>query len=287
MPDVSSNPGDVWSTEYENYHETSKVYDNTRSPVGVEVMLGCFAASPRPLHEQTILDGGCGTGNYIAALQKQIGTLHGLDLNQGMLVQARDKFPRDASVHLLQGSLDCLPYREAMFDGMLCNQVVHHLSTGEEAEPFSRLRNVMAEAYRVLRSGGILVFNTSSHRQLRDGCWWADLIPAAVYKLARRFPRLAGMCSMLAEVGFCCEEPIVLVDEVLQGKRYLDPHGPFDKAYRDGDSTWSLTTAEELQSALARLQAMHDDGSIASYLHQREQLRHRVGQTTCVVARKP
>src|SRR5712691_5789699 len=116
-----------------------------------------------------------------------------------------------------------------MFDGMICNQVVHHLSTGEEAEPFSRLRTLMVEAYRVLRSGGILVFNTSSHRQLRDGYWWADLIPAAVHKIARRFPTLEGMCSMLAEVGFCCGEPIMLVDEVLQGKSYWDPHGPFDK----------------------------------------------------------
>src|SRR2546425_8772668 len=85
MPHVSSNPGDVWSTEYENYHETAKAYDDTRSPVGVEIILGCFASSPKALHEQTILDGGCGTGNYITAMQKQIRTMHGLDLNQGML----------------------------------------------------------------------------------------------------------------------------------------------------------------------------------------------------------
>ena len=287
MPDVSSNPGDVSSTEYENYNETSKAYDDTRSPVGVEVILGFFAASPKPLQEQTILDGGCGTGNYIAAMQRQIGTMHGVDLNKEMLVQARHKFPRAASVYLLRGNLDCLPYRDAMFDGMMCNQVVHHLSTGEEAEPFSRLRNLMAEAYRVLRSGGVLVFNTSSHRQLRDGYWWANLIPAAVAKIARRFPTLACMCTMLEEVGLSYEDLIVLVDEVLQGKGYWAPHGPFYKAYRDGDSTWSLTTAEELQNAMTRLQAMHDDGSIGSYLQQREQLRHRVGQTTCVVARKP
>ena len=287
MPDVSSNPRDVWSTEYENYSETSKAYDDTRSPVGVVVMLNCFASSPKPLHEQTILDGGCGTGNYIAAMQQHIGTIHGLDLNKEMLVQARHKLLHAASVHLLQGSLDCLPYREAMFDGMICNQVVHHLSTGVAAEPFAYLHKLMAEAYRVLCSGGVLVFNTSSHRQLRDGYWWADLIPAAVRQIVRRFPTLAGMGSMLAEVGFCCGDRVVLVDEVLQGKRYLDLYGPFSKAYRDGDSTWSLTTAEELQNALARLQAMHDDGSIVSYLRQREQLRHRVGQTTCVVARKP
>jgi SAM-dependent methyltransferase len=232
------------------------------------------------------LDGGCGTGNYIAAVKDKVGTMHGLDLNAGMLVQARNKFRRDTSVHVLQGSLDRLPYRDAMFDGMMCNQVMHHLSTGEGAEPCAQLRHLMAEAYRVLRPGGVLVCNTSSHRQLRDGFWWADLIPEAVNNIAQRLPTLDGLRSLLEAVGFCVGGIIVPVHEVLQGNKYLDPQGPRDKAYRDGDSTWSLTTEEELQNALARLQAMHDDGSIASYLQQREQRRHEIGQTTCVFARK-
>ncbi len=286
MPDASSHPEYVRSSEFENYTETSKAYDDTRRPIGVEVILGCFASSPRPLQVQTILDGGCGTGNYIAAVKNKVGTMHGLDLNAGMLVQARNKFRRDTSVHVLQGSLDRLPYRAAMFDGMMCNQVMHHLSSGEGTEPFAQLRHLLAEAYRVLRPGGVFVCNTSSHRQLRDGFWWADLIPEAVDKIAQRCPTLERIRSLLEVVGFGFGGMIVPLHEVLQGNKYLDPQGPLDKAYRDGDSTWSLTTEEELQNALVRLQAMHDEGSIASYLQQREQRRHEVGQTTCVFARK-
>ncbi|EDN71447.1 hypothetical protein BGP_5273 [Beggiatoa sp. PS] len=58
--------------EYENYHDTSKGYDNTRIPIGIEILLGCFASTPRPLPEQHILDGGCGNGNYIQALKKKL-----------------------------------------------------------------------------------------------------------------------------------------------------------------------------------------------------------------------
>lgn len=58
--------------EYEDYHDTSKGYDNTRIPIGIEILLGCFASTPRPLPEQHILDGGCGNGNYIQALKKKL-----------------------------------------------------------------------------------------------------------------------------------------------------------------------------------------------------------------------
>lgn len=286
MHHASSQPPDRWSTEYENYCETAQTYDDTRSPVGVACILRGFAALARPLHELTILDGGCGTGNYLAAMYTQIGTLHGLDVSQSMLARARHKLPSEAPVHLLRGSLECLPYGDAMFDGMMCNQVVHHLTGVADADPFTRLRHLLAEAYRVLRAGGVLVLNTSSHRQLRDGFWWADLIPTAVNNIARRFPTLTSLQRLVAKAGFDVAGCVVLVDEVLQGKNYLDPSGPFSKSYRAGDSTWSLTTADELQQALARLQGLHNDGSLGAYMQRREHLRRQVGQTTCVFARK-
>ncbi len=58
--------------EYENYHDTSKAYDNTRIAIGIEIFLGCLASTPRPLLEQNILDGGCGTGNSIQALKEKL-----------------------------------------------------------------------------------------------------------------------------------------------------------------------------------------------------------------------
>lgn len=286
MPNIPRMGVHTVSPEYENYNETSKSYDHTRHPAAIEVALGCFAMASRPLHKQKIMDAGCGTGNYIAAVKDKVGAVHGIDLNGGMLVQAQTKVGQEASVHLLQASLTHLPYQDAMFDGIMCNQVIHHLSTGEKTDPFLQLRLLMAEAYRVLRPEGVLVFNTSTHAQLHDGFWWADLIPEAVNKIARRLPTLDHMRSMLEAVGFHFGGIMVPLHEVLQGKNYLDPCGPLDKTYRDGDSTWSLASAEELQHALSRLQAMHDDDSVTTYLQQREQLRHQIGQTTCVFARK-
>ena len=276
----------VTSHDYEQYSETARAYDTTRRPVGQEVILRALATSSQPLQAQTILDGGCGTGHYLTALRPQLGVLHGMDCHWAMLTQARRKLSGTTAVHLVQGDLECLPYRDAMFDGMMCNQVLHHLRQETGTRRWLSLRHLFHEASRVMRAGGVLVVNTSSPQQLRDGFWWADLIPEAVHRVAQYFPTLADLDTLLQTAGFAHTACVPLLEDVLQGRQYLNPYGPFSKTYRDGDSTWSLTTTAQLQRALARLHAMHDTGSIWSYLQQREHLRHQVGQTTCIIARK-
>lgn len=273
--------------EFENYHETSKNYDNTRVPVGTDILLECFASSPCPLQDQTILDAGCGTGNYIRALDGKVGMLVGLEFNEGMLAQAREKFQNNSNIRLNLGSILNIPHPAESFDGIMCNQVLHHLCTDKACqENFSPVRRMLAEAYRVLRSQGVLVINTSTCQQLFDGFWWADLIPAAVDQMAKRFPSLELLVSILEETGFTYKGNIVPLDCVLQGENYLDPEGPLKASYRDGDSTWSLVTDKELEQALERVQAMNADGSMTCYLETRENLRRSIGQTTSVFARK-
>lgn len=273
--------------EYEDYQETSRNYDRTRVPIGAQIILGALASGPNPLPEQTVLDAGCGTGNYIDALRRHVGRLCGLELSEGMLAWACRKFDGDRSVRLDHGSVLELPYQHDMFDGMMCNQVIHHLgSDGADRDDFPEVRRLLSEAYRVLKPGAMFVISTSSHRQLRDGFWWADLIPAAVTRITQRYPSLPRLSSMLAEAGFAFEESIVPLNAVLQGTGYLDPKGPLSKAHRDGDSTWSLASEEELHRALDRLLKMNEDGSIADYLEGRERLRRDVGQTTFLVARR-
>ena len=274
------------SHDYEQYSETARTYDTTRRPVGLEVILRALAMSAHPLQAQTILDGGCGTGNYLAALHPQLGRLHGLDCHQAMLTHAHRKLAGTTTIYLVQGDLECLPYRDAVFDGMLCNQVLHHLRHETGTRRWRSLRHCFREAARVLRPGGVLVVNTSSPRQLRDGFWWADLIPEAVHQVAQRFPPLADVDALLQEAGFARAVCVPLLADVLQGPQYLNSYGPFSKTYRDGDSTWALVTSVQFQRALARLHALHTTGGIASYLAQREHLRHQVGQTTCLIARK-
>lgn len=275
----------VKQLEFENYHETSKSYDTTRVSIGQEILLGCFASTPRPLSEQIILDGGCGTGNYIEALKSKVATIHGLEFNEGMLRQCRQKFQADGNIHLTQGNLLHLPFEDNSFDGMMCNQVIHHLVTEENhSDKFLQLYQMMKEAYRVLHPQGVLVLNTCSHKQLLDGFWWADLIPEAMNRVSQHFPPLDIIASMFKEVGFHLRGTIVPVDAVLQGKNYLDEEGPLKKAYRDGDSTWSLATEEELETALERVRKMNADGTMKQYLEKRENLRRHIGQTTFIYA---
>lgn len=274
--------------EFENYQETSEKYDSTRIPVGVEVLLGCFASTPKPLSEQTLLDGGCGTGNYISALTNKIGQIHGLEYNSGMFSQVQGKFNGERNVHVTQGNLVSLPYESSTFDGMMCNQVLHHLVPETDTpDKFDTLQVMMREAYRVLKPQGVLVLNTCSHQQLIDGFWWADLIPNAIERVTKRYPSINRLTSIMQEAGFHCGGRVAPIDAVLQGEHYLDPTGPLKKSFRDGDSTWALATDEELKAAFERVHHMNADSSIAQYLAERESLRSQIGQTTFLYAYKP
>ncbi|MCK5000779.1 MAG: hypothetical protein KAS23_14655, partial [Anaerohalosphaera sp.] len=79
---------------------------------------------------------------------------------------------------------------------------------------------------------------------------------------------------------------IVPLHEVLQGQGYLDPEGPLKKTYRDGDSTWSLVSEEQLNAVSERVRTMNEQGTMTAYLEQREELRRDVGQATFVFGSK-
>ena len=204
---------------------------------------------------------------------------------------ASERFADDPNVQIEQGSITELPFADETFDGIVCNQVLHHLDQGEsddaDSAGFPNVQSFFREAFRVLRPNGVLVINTSSHQQHRDGFWWAALIPAAMDRMVPRFPSIDRFESISQQMGFVGFETTVPVDEVLQGEQYLNPEGPLSAAWRAGDSSWSLATEEELAQALDTVTSNLKDGSMAAFLEEREQLRAKIGQTTFVVVRKP
>ncbi|MDG1897818.1 MAG: methyltransferase domain-containing protein [Fuerstiella sp.] len=277
--------------EYEDYDSTSGSYDNTRVPIGLPIILDYLASTPTALSGQTVLDAGCGTGSCLSELRGRIGMLHGRELNAGMQQVAKKRFTDDPAVQIEQGSITELPFADETFDGILCNQVLHHLDRGQhddaDSADFPNVRSFFREASRVLRPHGVLVINTSSHQQHRDGFWWAALIPAAIDRMLIRFPSIDRLEKIFQQTGFVGFETTVPVDEVLQGENYLDPAGPLSAAWRAGDSSWSLTTDQELAHALDNVSAGLENGKMAAFLEEREQLRAKIGQTTFLVARKP
>jgi SAM-dependent methyltransferase len=280
-------------SQYANYALDSDSYDTTRISVGVDTILASLARTAIPLSQQVLLEAGCGTGNYLHALHPHVGSLSGIDFSEGMLTQARKKL--DEQVDLTCGSILDMAFQGEIFDGITCNQVIHHLEEGPTAanDPSARKPNqfpnvtrFIREAWRVLKPGGAFVINVTTHDQFRDGYWWAALIPTAVSCLICRMPDLDQLQQILTEAGFEIESVTPELDGILQGASYLDPQGPLKEAWRAGDSTWSLVAETELASAQLRVEQMNRDGTIQGWLDEREQNRLQIGQTTFVCGRK-
>lgn len=273
-------------SSYEDYHERSRSYDSTRRPVGLRLIHEIIEQQAGVFGAVTLLDAGCGTGNYLHALAGRIHRGIGVDLNEGMLDQARRKLGAAPHVALHRAGLESLPVASAAVHVVTCTQVLHHLDGPSAGRGFPMVRAALAELHRVLADGGALVINTSSHAQCRDGFWWAALIAEAMERLLPRFPDVVELESLLNAAGFDVVASFALRDEVLQGQAYFDPTGPLDADWRQGDSTWALVGDAELRAALERIRAMKRAGTLASWFEERERIRRRIGQTTHIVARK-
>ena len=264
---------------YENYTAVSVDYDRTRVPIGVEIILGCLASGARPLTSQRLLDAGCGTGSFTAALRPRVGAIDAVDMNPSMLDVARAKLDRvpGCPVSLHEAGIDALPFENARFDAVMVNQVLHHLPDSP-GDGWPALRRVLGELARVLRPGGVVTVNTCSHEQLRRGWWYAALIPEAVEAMRRRHADTDVLNGLLAEAGLVPRGRIVPSDAVMQGDAYFNGRGPLDPAWRRGDSLWSIVPESELAGALERIRALDEAGALDAFVAERDRLRPSIGQ---------
>ncbi len=273
-------------SSYENYTQKSRNYDKTREPVGTEISVGCFAHAPVPLDQTVILDAGCGTGNYARAMLDYAGRIEAVDMNPGMLEVAAQKLAeeRDESrISFHSARIDELPFEDEHFDGVMINQVLHHLPD-DATKGFPAHRRVFAEFARVLKPGGVLVVNTCSQEQLRHGYWHYSLIPEAADALRARYVPLDELVEILSDSGFAYRGRFAPVDAAVQGESYFDPRGPLSKEWRDGDSVWSLVAEDRLERTISRIQDLDERGELEAYMARNDALRPNIGQATVLFA---
>ncbi|MBE9555107.1 MAG: class I SAM-dependent methyltransferase [Proteobacteria bacterium] len=269
-------------SRYEDYATVSKFYDETRVPIGTDILLGCLGAAGVPLTEVRLLDAGCGTGAYSRAMLPHVGRVDSVDLNEGMLAVARAKLADEEAAGRIafhQGSIDALLFEDASFDAAMINQVLHHIEDGADPS-FPAHEAVIAEMHRVLRPGGVLVINMCTREQLSEGYWYYDLVPQARKACIRCHVPTERLQAMLTAAGFQPRAPEPVLDAVMQGKAYFDMTGPLSESWRKGDSFWALATDAQVKQAEARLREMQAAGTLEAWFHERDGRRKGVGQFT-------
>ena len=273
-------------SHYEQYDDTSRHYDRTRVAVGAEIILGCLARQGKPLAEMAVLDAGCGTGAYSQAIVGAVRRVEAMDMSQGMLDAARAKLAEPFAAGRIafhRGSITALAFADASLDGVMINQVLHHLPDRPE-DGCALHRRVFSEFARVLRPGGCLVVNSCSRAQLDGAYWYYELAPGAKSAMLAGFVALDMLEALLGDAGFSLGGRFVPVDAVCQGAAYFNGRGPLDKAWRDGDSFWALADEAELEAALATVRSLDEAGALEGFVADHDARRGEIGQITFLQA---
>lgn len=132
------------------YDRWSVVYDHDANPLPPLEEPIVHAAIGTVLGLSS-LDLGCGTGRHALWLADEGASVIAIDFSEGMLTEARRK-PGAERIDFREHDLhQPLPFSDEQFDVIISGLVLEHLED---------LPSFFAEAFRVLREGGIAVFST-------------------------------------------------------------------------------------------------------------------------------
>lgn len=188
--------------------------------------------------ETVVLDVGCGTGNYLVALERETGCRgYGIDPSEEMLARAR---PRSTILDFRQGSAETLDFADSSFDLVMSTDVIHHVHRTGGCPAYFR------EAYRVLRPGRKVCTVTDSEWVIMHRKPLTFYFPETVEKEVQRYPSMGTLQAMMEKAGF------TEIEEDLEEFQYelADIQAYRDKAF----SSLHLISEDAWQRGLARME---------------------------------
>jgi len=199
------------------------------------VFMSLLKAAPRD-PSASILEVGCGTGNYIIAMQEALGcACTGIDPSREMLARASK---RNSQIHISVGRAERLDFPEAAFNLVFSVDVIHHV---EDRTAYYR------EAFRVLKPGGRICTVTDSEDIIRARQPQSYYFPECVEPEVKRYPRIEDLRQMMAAAGFQS-----IYETRVEHRTTIQDIQPYrDKAF----SSLYLMPQEAFEAGLRRMEA--------------------------------
>lgn len=95
---------------------------------------------------EDVLELGPGLGVTTQALSERVPRLTALEVDEKYVTRLRREL---GTVEIVQGDASAMPFPDASFTGVACFTMLHHVPSAELQD------RLFAEAYRVLRPGGV------------------------------------------------------------------------------------------------------------------------------------
>jgi glycosyltransferase involved in cell wall biosynthesis/SAM-dependent methyltransferase len=139
------------------HHATEEEFDRSGEAMLETVLLRDIALDPRAI----VLEIGCGLGRLLKPLVPRARELHGVDVSEGMIAQARERLAAYPTIHLHHGSgRDLGGLGDAYFDFCFSFIVFQHVPDK------AIVRTYLAEVSRVLKPGGLVRFQVDGRPYL-------------------------------------------------------------------------------------------------------------------------
>ncbi len=188
--------------------------------------------APSLKSKSTLLDLGCGYGNFVAICRENGIDALGIDIDEHDVTCAKLKFKNHAKFFQI-GDARILKYKDRKFDYVTMWNLLEHLPDTEK---------VILEAFRVLKKGGRLFLVCPNYAAFRNEAHyhvpWIPLIPK---QLASIYLRLIGknpdflnnnifyttntqINRMLNKTGFSVIYPKINIEERIKNPKMIENH---------------------------------------------------------------